>query len=222
MNKITKASIATGTGVVLLMGGAASLAYWNSEADLGATGQSITAGTLTVTASENTDGDGWTKAFSGDGVETAPATVTDVDDVLVVPGNVLEYTQTFDINAAGDDLYFSITDTEGSITAVAGGAAADGALQTILDANSVIAVADISSAVNVEETATDGVYHFTNENNAGTAEIVVTWTITWPWGDEPTNNGSGDNAAKGGVVSLTQEGALTVTQVADPAATAIG
>ena len=68
MNKLTKAAIAGAAGVILLMGGAGSLAYWNDSIASNPAGQTISAGTLTVTAAS---AGGWTKAFSG--TSTYPA-----------------------------------------------------------------------------------------------------------------------------------------------------
>ena len=48
MNKITKASIAAGAGVILLLGGGGTLAYWNASTTAGSA--SITSGTLSVAA----------------------------------------------------------------------------------------------------------------------------------------------------------------------------
>jgi len=48
MNKFAKGSVAAGAGLVLLLGGAGTLAYWNDSAEL-ANG-SINAGTLTLEA----------------------------------------------------------------------------------------------------------------------------------------------------------------------------
>jgi alternate signal-mediated exported protein len=90
MNKFTKASIATGAGIVLLLGGAGTLAYWNDSASVGAS--TITAGTLAIDS-------------AGDGAWTANGSaVTDIDDFRVVPGDTLVYTETFTIDAVGDNL----------------------------------------------------------------------------------------------------------------------
>lgn len=48
MNKFAKGSLAAGAGLVLLLGGAGTLAYWNDSAELA--GGTINAGTLTLEA----------------------------------------------------------------------------------------------------------------------------------------------------------------------------
>ncbi|MFQ6484496.1 alternate-type signal peptide domain-containing protein [Brachybacterium epidermidis] len=48
MNKFAKGSLAAGAGLVLLLGGAGTLAYWNTDIEL--TGGGVSAGTLELTA----------------------------------------------------------------------------------------------------------------------------------------------------------------------------
>ena len=71
MNKTTKAAVATATGIVLLMGGAGSLAYWNGTHNLGQTGQQI--------AGRNADGHAgsgsWTELLERYSTQVGP-TVT--------------------------------------------------------------------------------------------------------------------------------------------------
>ncbi|WP_167139200.1 alternate-type signal peptide domain-containing protein [Diaminobutyricimonas sp. TR449] len=82
MNKLVKGSIAGAAGIALLLGGASTFALWNANATV-AVG-SIEAGTLALKS--NTDG-GWTK-----------------DITAWVPGDSDTYTETFVINAVGDNL----------------------------------------------------------------------------------------------------------------------
>src|SRR4051812_5239895 len=109
MNKLVKGAIAGAAGIVLLMGGAGSLAYWNDSANAGpASGSNtITAGTLTITAA---NAGTWTKGmYNNAGTQTvAPATIASLAAVKVVPGNKLVYTQNFNVVGTGDDLFFTI------------------------------------------------------------------------------------------------------------------
>lgn len=214
MNKVAKASVAAGAGVVLLMGGAASLAYWNSSTELGAGGQSITAGTLTVTPTDPADG-AWTKSFNGG----TAADVADLSAVEVVPGNTIEYTETFEVDAAGEDLLFTVQGSEGAIEA-ASAAPADVALAAIFNTtgNSDFDFSDIDVDGNVALVGTTlpagaglPVYAVTAN---GVSDLTVTWTIDWPFGTAPASETAGDNAAKGGAVTLGEDGAVTLTQVA--------
>jgi len=82
MNKLVKGSVAAATGIVLLMGGAGSLALWNDSADL--TGGTVNSGTLTIAS--NADGE-WDDALD-----------------FIVPGDTVTYTETFEVVAIGDNL----------------------------------------------------------------------------------------------------------------------
>ena len=103
MNKLVKGSIAGAAGIILLMGGAGSLAYWNDSAitDAG----TITAGTLTI----DSESDGaW--------FETSDLlTEIDAGDFLVVPGDSLTYVETFEVGATGDNLQATISANAASI-----------------------------------------------------------------------------------------------------------
>jgi len=209
MNKLVKGSIAGAAGIILLMGGAGSLAYWNDSATAGpgAGSNSITAGTLTVTA---VNSGSWTKGFynAAGTVVTAPAAVASLAAVRVVPGNRLVYTQSFDLVATGDDLYFTIGSTAGAVSAATAGAA-DVALAAQINASGTTAfsVSSVSGGTVVAAT-TPGTYKVSS--NAGTpSTITVTWTVDLPFG------ASAVDTAQTGAVSLSQ-GAITVTQVAAP------
>ena len=93
MNKLVKGAIAGAAGIALLLGGAGSLALWNSSATI--TSATINAGTLTVTAS----GGAWS---------TNPA--------LWVPGDTFTYTATLTVTAKGTNLVDRLTVDSSSIT----------------------------------------------------------------------------------------------------------
>lgn len=209
MNKLTKGAIAGAAGIVLLMGGAGSLAYWNDSATAGpgAGSNSITAGTLTIAA---VNSGSWTKAFhNAAGTQVvAPAAVGTLSNVRIVPGNRLVYTQTFNVTASGDDLFFTIGSTAGAVQG-SSAAAADVALAAQINASATTAfsVASVTGG-NVVAATTPGVYKLSS-NSGGPSTITVTWTVDFPFG------ASAVNTAKGGAVTLTQ-GAITLTQVAAP------
>jgi alternate signal-mediated exported protein len=210
MNKLVKGAIAGAAGIVLLMGGAGSLAYWNDSASAGPGGgsNSITAGTLTIAAA-NTGS--WTKGlYNNAGTQTvAPAAVATLSAVRIVPGNRLVYTQSFNLNATGDDLFFTISNTAGTVVApTPSPTAADLALVAQVNASATTGFSvGTVSAGNVALTGTTaGVYKVTG---AGTSTITVTWTVDFPFGATAVNT------AKGGILNLSQ-GAITITQVAAP------
>lgn len=209
MNKLVKGAIAGAAGIVLLMGGAGSLAYWNDSANAGpgSGSNSITAGTLTITAQ---NAGTWTKGmYNNAGTQTvAPAAVANLSNVRVVPGNRLVYTQVFNVVGTGDDLFFTIGSTNGAVTAASAGAA-DTALAAAINGSGTTAfsVGSVTGGT-VTAATTPGVYKVSS--NAGTAAtITVTWTINFPFG------AAVDNASKTGAVNLSQ-GSITLTQVAAP------
>lgn len=93
MNKFAKGSLAAGAGIVLLLGGAGTLAYWNDQAELNGAG-SINAGQLTLEAAEGA----W-----------APEITT------WVPGDESRYTTTLRLDADGDNIQGTIALDEESV-----------------------------------------------------------------------------------------------------------
>ncbi|MGV9194744.1 alternate-type signal peptide domain-containing protein [Microbacterium sp. MC2] len=100
MNKFVKGSIAAAAATVLLLGGAGSLAYWNSDAGLKAV--SINAGTLAL-------------SVDGDPTWDAPT--------LWVPGDEAVYEATLNVVATGDNIQGALSLDETSLQIT--GAAAD-------------------------------------------------------------------------------------------------
>ncbi len=82
---------------------------------------SITAGTLTVTAVNAGTLDQGHVQQRRNVRSVAPAAVANLSAVRVVPGNRLVYTQTFNVVGTGDDLYFTIGSTAGAVTAASAG-----------------------------------------------------------------------------------------------------
>ena len=185
MNKLTKGAIASAAGIILLMGGAGTLASWNSSATAGAS-QAITAGQLQF----GTPTTGTWKDASGKAVS------------LVVPGDVLTYTQTVALNATGDNLKFTLGITPGTITA-ASSAGQDVALAALLNTTgNNLASFTIASNPNISLVSGNT---YKVASNSGSTTLNVTLTITFPYGT------SVDNTTQLGKVNLTA-GAITVTQ----------
>ncbi|MFT4134895.1 alternate-type signal peptide domain-containing protein [Microbacterium sp.] len=195
MKKTTKGVIATGAAIVLLLGGAGTLAYWNDSADLGES-STITAGTLTVVADGTPT---WTIAHTS-GAATA---VADISAVRLVPGDVLTYTMPASITAQGQNLRFQVGLAGGAVAA-AGGDAEDTALAGRLTESAVFAVAGATPV----GTGGDTFEHKSNTSSA--YATTITATITWPFG--AAGSPAADNPAKTGAVDLSGF-ALTVTQV---------
>lgn len=82
MNKFAKGSLAAGAGLVLLLGGAGTLAYWNSEIDLA--GGEVSNGSLELTADTTALG------------KAGP--------VALVPGDVQTFSTELTLLAEGDNI----------------------------------------------------------------------------------------------------------------------
>lgn len=104
MNKMTKGAIATGVGIVLMVGGGGTLATWN-QAQSASMGKVVAGDLNLVPASAGV----WTNA-SGTQVTIA--------NYKVVPGDTLTYTQPLNVTLSGDLMVARL--------AVTGASAADG------------------------------------------------------------------------------------------------
>lgn len=92
MNKFAKGSLAAGAGIVLLLGGVGTLAYWNDE--VGIKGGTVEAGSLDLHAKQGT----W-----------APEITT------WVPGDESTYTTTLELTTKGDNIQGTVTLDRGSL-----------------------------------------------------------------------------------------------------------
>lgn len=193
MKKTTKAAVATGAAVLLLIGTGGTLAYWNDTADLSGA-NSITAGNLKLTATATPT---W-KIKHTNGTETA---VSNIADVRIVPGDELTYSFPATITAQGQNLRFKVALTDSSIEP-SSAAAADVALAGQLEDSAVFSVAGAT----LVGSTTDTFDHKSNTSTDYTTTISA--TITWPFDGAPT----ADNPAKLGAVSL-DDFTLTVTQL---------
>ncbi len=102
MNKMIKGSIAGATGVALLMGGFGTYALWSDSENLAANG--VQSGELWVD----------TSAGVYDDVRTPAADDWAAND-LMVPGDVVTYTQTFDVKGTGKNLQGTIALNTGGL-----------------------------------------------------------------------------------------------------------
>lgn len=189
MNKLTKGTIAAGVGVVLLLGSGSTLAYWNAQADLG-TAQ-IQSGNLALTANGTPT---WQVKHTSGAVTAVP----DITALRIVPGDQLIYTTNLTVTAQGQNLRFTAALANGAIQPTTAGKAADVALASRLAQAATFTVNGApTAAINVDS------------NTAKTYPVVVTVTLTWPFGD--TSSPALDNPAKLGSVNLSGF-AVTVTQ----------
>tara|TARA_R110002051_G_scaffold68402_1_gene123150 strand:- start:967 stop:1518 length:552 start_codon:yes stop_codon:yes gene_type:complete len=182
MNKLVKGSIAGAAGIALLLGGAGTLATWNSAATISAPG-TISAGTLSIAAATGST-DGWKIGNA--------ATVASPAGFKIVPGDTVTFTKTFNVTATGDNL---------TATAALGTLAITPATSSAAD-TALAAALTKSAAFTVNGAATTSV-----SPAAGTQPVVVTVTITYP----KSATAGAENSSKLGAVSLS-DFSITLTQ----------
>jgi alternate signal-mediated exported protein len=191
MNKLTKAAIAGGVGIALLLGGAGTLATWNSST--GITGGTIVAGNLLVSDP------GPIGTWTANGVALS---ASQFSTFLAVPGDVLVLTKTMKITATGNNLVASLSLAPGSIAGTTTGLA-DSALATYLTKTAVLTASGAGiTGLGPSYTVTPG--------TTGVAQnVTVTVTISFP------RNGTAglvaEDATKTGSVVLSGL-AVTLTQ----------
>jgi alternate signal-mediated exported protein len=147
-----KGSIAGATGVALLMGGFGTYALWSDSEDLEA--GTVQSGELDIATSTGT----W------DDTRTAGAGDWSASHKLV-PGDVVTYTQVFDVKATGKNMKGQITYTPATLTGDFT------TLQTDVDVT--------SNSGTVTETAPDS-NNFVFTGPFGTAELTAVVTYTLP------------------------------------------
>jgi alternate signal-mediated exported protein len=155
MNKRAKGAIAAGGATVLLLGGLGSLAYWSDSEVTG--GENIASGELSLTSPTDA---AWFD-MTGE-LEEPIATIADFE---IVPGDVIEYRASVEVNASGDNLEAELT--------------ADGAGVTTGTDLADRLLVDFSAAVGVVPLpVTDGdVYTVTSADDGDTIDVVVTITF---------------------------------------------
>lgn len=122
MNKFAKGALAGGLGIALLLGGGATLAYWNDSVPV--SGATITAGSLDVAATG-------TPSWSVTNGSVVNDPITDITAFRMVPGDVVTYRAAFAVDAVGDNL---------KVEAAIGSAALTGDLAPLLSTATTVAV----------------------------------------------------------------------------------
>jgi alternate signal-mediated exported protein len=108
MNRSTKGALAAAAAGALLLGGAGSLAYWNSSQTVA--GGSISSGTLTLTQEVGQSCTAWTLDAAGGATAYTPGTT------LVVPGDVITMTCDYTVHASGAHLAANLSMDATTIT----------------------------------------------------------------------------------------------------------
>ena len=175
MKKSTKALIAGGIGVALLVGGASTVSFWTDEAE-GGDGV-ISSGTLDLGTPA---GGGWEISHAGDGSGTATEPVEfDPADDQIVPGDILTYTQSIPVTLEGENIK---AEFNGNLDVTPSGAAdADAALAEAITAQDLAAsgLTDATGGLTLDGETLTG---------EGDGTVQVTTTVTFPWGAEGDYN----------------------------------
>jgi alternate signal-mediated exported protein len=162
MKKSTKGAIAAGGAAVLLLGGAGSLAYWTSSANVA--GGNISSGHLSI--DDTTAGTCANAAWKIDSAETPAGATFDPATQKLVPGDTITKVCSFKVSAVGTHLRATAAVTGGSTTATwfntTGSKLHDDTTNADLTSSSVITAA--------------------NNNDVITGTIVV----NFPYGDATT------------------------------------
>ena len=200
MNKLTKAAIAGGVGIALLLGGAGTLATWNSSSSI--SGGTIVAGNLVF----GTPAAGsWTVAHLVAGSTTiySTAVATTLSAFKASPGDKLIYTTTVPITVTGTNLVATLGLTPGAIagtaSAVTATQATNNAFASFLTANTAVAMTGTGIS------GTSPAYVINGASGVATT-ATVTATITFVSGAA-----GAENAAMLGSVDLSGMG-LALTQ----------
>lgn len=114
MKKTTKGALAASTAAVLLLGGAGSLAYWNTEGTVA--GGGFSTGDLELDFAD-CDRASWTVVNEIEGVRTPDV---DLTTFKVVPGDVFTKTCTIKVVSVGDNIRAVLGVTDGTATPTAG------------------------------------------------------------------------------------------------------
>lgn len=160
MNRITKGSLAIGAGLMLALGGAGSIAYWQAQTTAGAT--QFTTGDLSI--SPYADHTTWK-------VNGRLVAAANLGSVLLVPGTTVEWTQEYDIDRNGTDLYIELDAVVGGISMQGGGP-----LQPITVTAGTPTALDPAN-IQFTRVGTSDTYKVT-----GKGGFTVTTTLDWPFG----------------------------------------
>lgn len=174
MKNTTKAAVAGGVGVALLLGGAGTIAYWtDTQAGAAATVQS---GNLEL---GTPGGPGWQLRHVGDNPEADPAWVSYEAGDRIVPGDQLRMTQSVPVELAGKAI---AADFAGSVEVAATGTEAT-ALAAALG-EPTLSVESLSGATG--SLALDPESNTMRGEGEGTMNVIT--TLDFPWGTEGQYN----------------------------------
>lgn len=157
MNRITAGTVAIGAAVVLLLGSAGSLAYWQQT-------DTIPSGTLSFQTGELSFSQQGDDVWQLEGIDQTP---DDLTNLRLVPGDTLTVARTYAVEAQGDSLFAELSTALGALNTP------DDATEPLsgVIVPTIAAVGDSLTA-----TTTPGVYEID-----GSGIVTVTVTIDWPF-----------------------------------------
>ncbi len=154
MNKMIKGSVAGATGIALLMGGFGTYAMWSQDATMGAS--QVKSGHMTIQAGD----------VHWNDLRVAGADDWDAANALVVPGDSVSRTQTFNLTGTGKHL-------KGTVNIAAGAKSSDNAADWY-DIAVQVTSGDTTKIVPVANTNN---FTFDAPFNTASVTAVVTYTI---------------------------------------------
>lgn len=189
MKQATKGALAAATAVVLLSGGAGTLAYWTGAQDV--TGGNISSGKLTLSTPvcNGSDADGVTHNWVYDNGGAAFTSGS-----KVVPGDTLTKVCAMTLNLVGDHIGADLTLEDPQFTSDS-----NGALTEELDP---------TATFTVDGDDTDQV------SSPGAHTVLATVTVTFPYGEAAT---TGDQNVSAALDAMTLTAKQTHHTTADPA-----
>lgn len=196
MQKTTKAMVAVGAAIVLMLGGGGSLAYWQKSVDTGA---------LTFQTGYMSFDNKFTYWYlNGELVEP-----DQLGSLHVVPGDTLEYRNQMFVEGLGNDLYLAADVDFGELSAVHFEDSGRDKTEAITEVIRPTYTLTGDDGIVVSETSTPNV--FAIDLLGGTiGDLFLTITFEWPFGDV----GEVDETADARV-SLSST-SITVRQVSAP------
>lgn len=186
MKNTTKGTIAIAAGLVLLLGGAGTLAYWTETETAAAQNDVITTGHLKVDLDASPS---WSVTHNNGTATPTTEAITDIAAFRMVPGDTVTYTVPFSTDARGTNLTAEGTVAWGGYTSLPTGLA-----------SSVAGTYDGAAIAN-------GVFDVVSSEAGSTANGTLVFTLTWPFGTDTSSPASTMDQA----IDLSQT-TVTVTQ----------
>jgi alternate signal-mediated exported protein len=182
MNRVTKGAIAIAAGVVLLGGGAGSLAYWQTSQSAGSVSVGVASFALDRTGPPT---------YTVNGVTTAG------DDVAFKPGDRVVYRVPYAIAAEGGDIHAKAAVVLGTASAKdASGATVD---PTTITPTVTYALVSQSPGLTVAAVSGTGAFSVAG---SGSAELSV--ILEWPGSDTWAGAAGGSFEVSASSITLTQ------------------